>query len=364
MRRAGRDRRLWLLIGLGLLLLAPALVGAVFQRPPSPRTVRIFPGESLQEAIDLAPAGSVLCLAPGTYRETVRIGRSITIRAEDPSGDMVLLDGPADRWASVFIESVSNGAPCTVVLEGLTLQSNAEDGLLVGVAGSASVEILGCRLAPSPGVGVQLYDHATALIQDSDVTDQQGYAGVYVGGASSAVLERCHILGNPGGNIEVTGTAVATIVNCTVSGPEKGFWITDDATVSIQDCEIARNGTNGIAVRSRAEVEVLRCGISDNGDVGVVVTGVAEMTVRDCVLTGNKEGGVRVGEAARAELTGNTIRRNGGWGVEWIGRVGESQHLSGCGNNIQDADGAFANQLGSVIPESLRYLTHPCKDGS
>ncbi len=344
----------------GLILIA--LVGAAFQQDDSSQemcTILVSPGESIQEAIDLAPSGGVICLAPGTYDEALQITRSITIYAQELSGVPTLISGPEEEQITVLIHSPV-GELCDVTLRGLTLEGRHVDSLVVSVRDSASVQISECSIVSSPGVGIHIHDRARAAIRDSTIADQQGYAGVYIGGASSATLDGCQVLRNPGGNIEVTGTASATVTDCTVSGPEEGFWITNQANVVIQMCDIVDNGIFGVATAEQAVVEITDCTISGNNRFGIGVHDSVNATVRNCTISGNKRGGIYVGENAYAQLTGNFILSNTGWGVEWDGLLGERQHLSGCGNQIKDAGGAFENESGDVSPDTLWCLSRDC----
>jgi nitrous oxidase accessory protein NosD len=63
---------------------APAALGprGVVIPAGDPVTRRLDPTESVQAAVDAAPAGSVLTLAPGTWAEHVVVDRPLVLRGE------------------------------------------------------------------------------------------------------------------------------------------------------------------------------------------------------------------------------------------------------------------------------------------
>lgn len=71
------------------LALDDSRAAIVISRPAQGREIR--PGDSIQEAVDSAPAGAVLCLAPGIYRGPLSIHRPLTLWG--PPGAIIRSDG-------------------------------------------------------------------------------------------------------------------------------------------------------------------------------------------------------------------------------------------------------------------------------
>lgn len=58
--------------------------------------------------------------------------------------------------------------------------------------------------------------------------------------------------------------------NCSICGSDNvGIYITDNATGTYEDCEIARNSLAGVWVKNKANPFFRRCHIHDGRDVGV-----------------------------------------------------------------------------------------------
>ena len=83
---------------------------------------------SIQAAVDAASSGDVIDIAPGTYRETITIDRSITVRgrvfdAANPRGNTTILDGGGSS-----VITVASGISPRPLLVGLVV-ANGDDGI-------------------------------------------------------------------------------------------------------------------------------------------------------------------------------------------------------------------------------------------
>jgi len=99
---------------LGLLAaVGPGGIGAAAARPPPapPDCRAVEPGADLQAALDAAPRGAALCLAPGDHAGPVRLGRGIrlsgprsaVIRSQG-EGSTVLLEGEGTALVGVTVD--------------------------------------------------------------------------------------------------------------------------------------------------------------------------------------------------------------------------------------------------------------------
>ena len=353
--------------GLGTLLAVCLSVSTAFGltqlvEAESPCTISVGPGESIQAAIDRAAPSTVICLAAGVYRESIRISKSMVLRGAGQGALETTLIGKERETRTVLIQTPDPTVPCEVQLEHLSMGSECPDknGIVVLLIGSCSVTIRDCTVLSSRGVGIEVGDSATALIERTAITQQLGYAGVYFGGSSKVTVRGCQITGNPEGNVEVTGSAVALVEDSLISGPEEGFWITDDAVVTVTRCEVSGNGVHGLAIDGHAQVLVSDCVVSRNHRYGIAVYGHAMAAVRGSQVTDNRLGGISIGETAHAELVGNTVQRNEGWGVVWQGNAERCTCITGCGNTIGDTWGPGGNKDGAVRPIGLRSLRRAC----
>lgn len=132
-----RDRRPGAIARRPPTVLAPAVVALalmscfVLAAPPAVAgtTIRVPEQYStIQAAVDAASSGDVIDIAPGTYRETITIDRSITLRgrvydAANPRRNTTIVDGGGSS-----VISIASGISPNPLLVGLVV-ANGDDGI-------------------------------------------------------------------------------------------------------------------------------------------------------------------------------------------------------------------------------------------
>ena len=133
---------------------------------------------SLQALIDAAPAGSVLTVPACTYRESVNVGKALTIRGygstingKDSAGNVV-----RQTW---MVVNASN-----VTVEGFKMRyaANApQTGALRVKAGVSRFVLRDCDLGFAAGANVAYGNANDSVVEDCDIHDG-GQLGVHIGG--------------------------------------------------------------------------------------------------------------------------------------------------------------------------------------
>ncbi|HEY8153951.1 MAG TPA: nitrous oxide reductase family maturation protein NosD [Myxococcota bacterium] len=186
-----------------LAALALAAAGPAFARPEACR--EIPPGANLQQAVDAAPPGSSLCLAPGDYAGPVRIATPLT------------LEGPRDAVIR------SSGEGTTVRLEG-------EGGGLLGVTIDGS------------GGRYDLLDGAVHVTgrggRVEGVLVRNAVFGILVERATNATVRGNHVLGGAGQTLGLRGDGIR-------------LWETYDSTIEDNRLEDSRDVVLWYASRNR-----------------------------------------------------------------------------------------------------------------
>lgn len=75
-------------------------------------------GESIQEAVNNASSGDVIAVEAGTYNETVRVNKTVTIKAKDPSNPPTIRYAPDQPKSNATFEIIASG----VILSNLTIE--------------------------------------------------------------------------------------------------------------------------------------------------------------------------------------------------------------------------------------------------
>ncbi|MCU0290852.1 MAG: protein kinase [Thermoanaerobaculaceae bacterium] len=297
------------------LLLAPLLVALgvlTLRLARSPGEVRVGPSgmdvTSIATAVEKVRRGGRIVVAPGTYRETVRLSREVELLGggapsevviEVPAGPGLVLsaDRATVRGLTVRSRSGMGGTPSPAiqalagqsVIEDCTIES---DGDAVVVSGSGTAAALSrCRL------------------QSTDV----GH-GVVVEGPARARLEGCEItntlaaaVARQGGELSMAGCRVTAC-------PLAGLQVIEKGLATVEDCEVSLCGQAGVEVASGGRLVIRRTAVRDGHGVGVQVRGLADALLETCQLTGNAGHGLDVW-GAQATARDTTITGNGGRGV-------------------------------------------------
>ena len=133
-------------------------VGALAHMFPT-REIEVGIRESIQEAIDRAPAGGVVYLDPGIYREAIMIDKSISLMArpatEDASSELGSVVIQGSLWGSAI--TVDSANPITVSIEGIELRGNVGGITLLHQATVTLTHVV-------------FSENDTGLVADEDVT--------------------------------------------------------------------------------------------------------------------------------------------------------------------------------------------------
>lgn len=193
-----RKRRLWgrrpaffvygwlagcLLAVLPLLMVAQMLERRLPAAVPSsmraPQTLRVAPGEAgsyatIHEALDVARPGDVVDVAPGVYRETVRLKDSVAVVSASPGAAVLRPAAPGDS-SVVTAEGVRGARLVGFKIEGGAVGLHLRDAAVEVV----DVAVRGARLA-----GVFLEGRTDAVLRAGLIVENGG-SGVRIRGAAA-----------------------------------------------------------------------------------------------------------------------------------------------------------------------------------
>lgn len=223
-----RTSRRWLT---SLVLLAAAGLGVCAQEPC---TVTVIPGQSLQQAIDAAPEGAVLCLMEGAWEENVTIGKRLTLRRGDVGP--AVIRAKAMHRAAVHIAEPDGAEGVTVLLDGITVVGarGVNKGFGILVEGSCHLVVKGCTIAANEAAGLWLSERAQVTITDTTIAGN--HTGISAGHDARATITDCVVAGNHHG-IMLWGRSETTISGCTLAHNRGAdILVVDEARAEISDC--------------------------------------------------------------------------------------------------------------------------------
>ncbi len=299
----------------------------------------------IQSAVNAASSGDTVLVYPGTYtgagdQVVDTLGKSITIRGEDTTGDVVI-DGEDERRCLLS----STAAAPSMLIERLTfLRGFAESGGGIKVTGHGPTfkwcSVRDCRASES-GAGVVL-SSSSAVFENCQVVGNE--AEVNGGGIlamhSDAIFQNCSVTSNTshyfGGGIwsdscsfEFAGTIVSD--NTTAHGGGGIRLSGPFATPTFEDCTISNNNCDGSfsaggGVYIYQSVATFRnCDMTNNfaggstGSGGGVFCWSSDSTFVECDISGNavtqQGGGMKAYDCSptltTCDLSDNSARYGG-----------------------------------------------------
>jgi len=273
---------------------------------------------TLAEALDAAEPGDTLTLAPGTYRENVRLDKPVVLRAaaqpgsariEPPTGSPLTVTADAEV-SGLHLEGHDPSSP-TVLIHGAEaaladcrVSARAAVGLEIG--GGARPSVRRCSVENPYGLGVLVTDGSVALLEECEVA-QTGQASVAVRGGT-ARLEGCRLH-------HATGAGLALIG--------------DGSTAEAEGCEIYEISGAGVQAERRAVGRLADCAVGPVTGNGVVLDSEAALTLSDSRLRDIPENGADLRGRAVLTLERSSIQGFGRNGLS-VWDAGTRVDAAGC----------------------------------
>jgi len=194
------------------------------------------PGQSIQQAINNAAEGAIICLSAGTFDEKLKINKGITLRGAgreqtNMKSIELKLDATilivADAEIEVSIESLSILATDATYAYGVEARGMAKvtilDSRISGhergglyVTDSAQLRLTNSRISSNGNVGLEVSDSGQVNLTNSQVVDNR-LVGLLVHGYSRVSLTDSQVSGHYLEGIAVVGAGQVSLTNSQVS---------------------------------------------------------------------------------------------------------------------------------------------------
>lgn len=250
---------------------------------------------SIQSQLDAARSGDTVTIAPGTYRENVNIGKSVTLKG----GPGVLIRPPSGGWNAISVNAND------VTIEGFDIAGARGDGIEANNVRGVTVinnTISGCG---ESGIQTNYSDlvriEGNTLVGNARDTWCSGIS-LYQNRARGAAGDL-----EPGFRNIIRGNICRDNITRPAGGPH-----TDGNGIIIDDFQNNQNGSTAGNYPYQTLVENNLC--TGNGGKGIQVTWSDKVTVRGNTCVGNNvdpnNDGTWRGDISISESRGATVERN------------------------------------------------------
>ncbi|MEV4924520.1 right-handed parallel beta-helix repeat-containing protein [Streptomyces roseoverticillatus] len=353
----------------------------------------------LASALAAAAEGDEIRIAPGVYREAVRIVRGVTLRVlgEEAGGrsGAVVLAAPGDGRPALEV-----AAGARVVVDGLEVEGEAADRPAVVLAGGrtewsggrigagrlevhgdAGLAMTGTVLAGAALAGMLLRTGGTVALTDCRLLGTDG-TGIVAGGSTRVELLRTDIRGTAGSALRVREDAAVTLRECLIDGAGRsGLLVEDQGSARLTDCRIRACASDAVRVLGSSPateavetaetasreaggggVRLHDCELSGTGGDSVRADGRGEVELAFCTLRDSGGSGITAGEDVRIRVTGTRIVRTGAAAVVVHGSARltarETVIRASAANGLVAADNAVVHLDDSTMDECAYSPVH------
>lgn len=283
-------------------------------QPPVECTATLQAGQPIQQALDQAQEGAVICLEAGTYpvSSSYTVNKGLSLVGLGARPEEVVLRG--DRAEPVVVIEAQG----KVLITNLTVREGSgagptERGGGVHIINSQDVTLRRVILTENQRFGL-LTQRSQVTVEDSQVLNTQAVTAPLDGQGilsrgSAVQIKKTTLRGNGAEGVAARDTLVLSF-----SDEERA------SQVTVEESIIEQNAVYGLSVLRGSELAVRRSRILNTRSVGgsfgdgVFALGWGRLILEDNVIEGNAGLGLLLAGDVQATLRGNQIRRNS-WGV-------------------------------------------------
>jgi parallel beta-helix repeat protein len=316
--------------------------------PTPPCTITVNPGSSIQEAIENASKGAVVCLAEGAWDENIVIKKSLILRGAGP--DKSVIKGVKENEPVILIKSGSVTIESLTIAEAKTSMYYTDNrrrrpaGLML--TGKAQATIRNATFSNNPGIGIVIGRSAQAAIENSKITGNLEY-GILMRGSSQATISHTTISQEAVG-IMMRNSSQATIKNSTVRG---SISITDSSQATVEN-SIIKHPSFSVFIAGSSKVMIRNTEIGGELGIGIMIMESSQAEIENSKISYNLDG-VLISDSSQVMIKNNKIFKNRRYGIALSQSKSFTGAVRGSKNEIHD------NAEGDVCPSDLQFLMTP-----
>jgi len=251
----------------------------------------------IQKMIERAGVGDTVLVPPGVYEENLVIEKSITLRGEGGSPEEIRIVRNESEQPVINIGS-GEGEDFKVNVQNITVVNAQMDWTY-------------------SGIGIRIVGNAIVVIKDTKVTsltNSSGEIGLYISGSAQVSLENCQISNQYTEGIAVKDSANVILNECHIySITRNGITVSNAAQVTATHCELYSNNIAIVAGEGFPKLTLTNCEFYQNGIQADVlsVKDSTEMTIKECTFYQNYGSSIDVQGTARVVISDSKMTKTG-----------------------------------------------------
>lgn len=259
---------------------------------------------SITQALGVVAQGGRILVRPGVYDESIVLDKQVDLAGDGPREEIVIksagavcLTARADdaRIAGVTLRGAATGDAAFFAVEVLRGNLLLEDC-------DISSDTLSCVAAHGP--------EAAPVIRRCRIHDGAD-SGLYFFEEASGTIEDCEIYGNANVGVAVTGGARPVVRRSKIhGGANAGIVVWQGGTALVEECEVYGNRLAGLGVSEGAKLTAHACSVHGGDNSGVFVHREGEAVLEDCELYGHREAEAAVTTNGKLFLNNCRLRRS------------------------------------------------------
>ncbi|MDK2826330.1 MAG: nitrous oxidase accessory protein [Methanolobus sp.] len=265
---------------------------------------------SIQDAIDQAQKNDSIIIYSGTYSETLKVDKPLSIRSSSLEPDDVVITSN-NSSASIIHITADN-----VRISGLTVKGDSTNPSVAGIFIEKSKN---CHVS----------NNIISNTQD----------GFYIESSSGNEIQNNTVFSNIEHGIHLLDSTLSKLENNNILNNKRGLYVDESDQITIKDNKFSNNQMYGIALRKSS-----LCTITENqlvlNNIGLALTSSDENTVFGNNLNENNQYGLNVWHSNSNSVTDNYFSENKNSGIRLI---------SLSSNNIFERNSFYSNLNGITI---------------
>ena len=273
--------------------------------------IHVYPGDSIQDAIDMANSRETVFVHSGIYYEKVDICKSITLAGENKV--TTVIDG--NKLGDVVTTKCND-----VIILGFTIQNSGPSGFdhAITCSENRNAQISNCIIKDNAG-GIRFNSVSDSTINNCEIYQNLQTSITIYEKSNNIQIKNCIIKNN--GDIYIGGIHISSATNidikgCQIDNNHCGISLVNAKYVNIYDNTLDGNSWGNIELlgteaQNPSHVRIYNNKIINSPDNGILIQSCpGNIIVENNIINSNEGSGILILRSPNNIVTGNSLSNN------------------------------------------------------